>query len=252
MGVTLTNDMINGAIATQEKYGVPASVTLAQIKLESGGSNPGGLSTLAYNDNNLFGIKAGSGWDGKTSTYKTTEYGSNGYYTTSASFRSYNNVGESIDDHGKLLSSPLYANKTNGVTNVEDYVKAIAGTYATDPNYASKLLNIINSDNLKQYDSGNYTSVLNNKQSTGTKSTGSTSTGGTSTGFSVQSLTISIGEIVKNMIRKMIEDILPKVTLFLAVVFLVVVAVVLFMNAFNIELPSKTDIAKKVVKEVVA
>ena len=68
MGVTLTQEMIKGAQESEQKYGVPASVTLAQIMQESGGTNKGGLSTLAYKYNNLFGVTAGSSWSGQTVT----------------------------------------------------------------------------------------------------------------------------------------------------------------------------------------
>ena len=153
MGVQLTQEMINGAITAQEKYGVPASVTLGQILLESGGSYPGGMSVLAYNHNNLFGIKAGSNWNGKTVSLNTTEYNSVGQrYTTKAKFRSYNSVAESIDDHGKLLASPIYTNKTKGTTNLNDYVQAMGSVYATSPTYASTLMSVINQNNLTQYD----------------------------------------------------------------------------------------------------
>ena len=53
----ITIEMINGAIGSEKKYGVPASVILAQIILESGGKYPGNLSQMAYEIHNLFGIK---------------------------------------------------------------------------------------------------------------------------------------------------------------------------------------------------
>ena len=157
MAVTLTNEMITGAIKAQEQYGIPASVTLGQIMLESGGSYPGGLSGLAYNDNNLFGIKKGSGWTGKTATYKTAEYNSDGSkYYINAEFRKYDDVEQSILDHSKLLASPLYANKTTNTTTLSEYVHAIGTTYATSPSYANELLSIINKNNLTRYDNGKY------------------------------------------------------------------------------------------------
>ena len=159
MAVTLTNEMISGAVQAQERYGVPASVTLGQIMLESGGSYAGGLSGLAYNDNNLFGIKAGSNWSGATVTYPTREVVNGKSITVNAKFRKYNNVADSIEDHAKLLASGTYAKKTANSTTLEEYVRGISGTYATDPNYANKLLTIIKNNNLAQYDNGNYSSA---------------------------------------------------------------------------------------------
>lgn len=150
MGVILTGDMIRGAQETQAKYGVPASITLGQIMLESGGSYSGGLSGLAYNYNNLFGIK-GSGTAG-TVYLPTYEEGQG---TITDGFARYNNFAESIEAHGKLLSTDLYTQYTKNATTVEEYAKAIhkAG-YATSSTYADTLIKIINENNLKQYDSG--------------------------------------------------------------------------------------------------
>lgn len=147
MGVTLTQEMINGAIASEKKYGVPASITLGQIMLESGGSNAGGLSGLAYNYNNLFGVTAGSSWTGKT-VYMTNKNGTDGQ-----NYRVYDSVEQSIDDHGKLLASDRYTKYTSNAKNISEYASAIkqAG-YATDPNYATKLTSIIRQNGLTKYD----------------------------------------------------------------------------------------------------
>lgn len=150
MGVTLTQEMINGAKKTEKEYGVPASVTLGQIMLESGGSYSGGLSGLAYNYNNLFGVTAGSSWTGKT-IYMTNKNGSDGH-----NYRVYNSVADSITDHAKVLQADRYTQYTSKATTVSEYVDGIAkGGYAEDKNYATKLKNIIKDNNLTQYDSGN-------------------------------------------------------------------------------------------------
>lgn len=256
MGVTLTQEMIKGAQETEKKYGVPASVTLAQIQLESGGNNPGGLSTLAYKDNNLFGIKAGSSWSGDTSTYQTTEYGKNGYYTTSASFRSYDSVADSIEDHGKLLNTSIYTNKTNSATNLTEYVTAMGSVYATDPNYASKVMNIINSNNLTQYDQGTFKGGT--KTSSSTSSTTKTSSSTTSSKSSTTSSSSSGGIItlptqyIDNTasIWEIIKEFLKKLILLIACIVLIISAVMFFMQAFDIKIPSKKEIAGKLVKEV--
>lgn len=155
MAVQLTQEMIQGALESQNKYGVPASITLGQIMLESGGSYNGGLSGLAYRAKNLFGIKAGSSWTGETVSMATKEEGSGGTYSTTAKFRKYNSFIDSILDHGKLLSGDRYQKYVKGVTNYKDYAVGIqkAG-YATDSNYANKLIKIIEDNNLQQYDNG--------------------------------------------------------------------------------------------------
>lgn len=147
----LTSDMIIGSLETQEKYGVPAALTLAQIILESSGTYPGGLSLLAYECNNLFGIK-GSGTAG-SKLYATQEYTGSGYITVNEPFRKYNNVKESIEDHAILLCTSQYTAQTESAKTDDDWAYAIwrAG-YATDPNYPSKLINLFQMYNLYQFD----------------------------------------------------------------------------------------------------
>lgn len=155
MGVQLTQEMIQGAINTQSKYGVPASVTLAQILLESGGNYAGGLSGLAYNYKNLFGIKTGSSWTGKSVSLSTGETYNGQNVTITDAFRVYDNFQDSIEDHGKLLASDFYTKYTSKATTADEYAKAIheAG-YATDPNYSDTLISLMKQYNLYQYDSG--------------------------------------------------------------------------------------------------
>ena len=84
-----------GAVAAQRRYGVPASVTIAQAIVESGW----GQSPLATRDHNLFGIK-GSGPAGSV-PQQTQEYDNGQLVTITKFFRVYHNPAESIDDHGQ-------------------------------------------------------------------------------------------------------------------------------------------------------
>lgn len=132
--------------------GLFPSVKLAQAALESGW----GKSVVG---NNLFGIKAAGSqspyWHGETVTAGTSEYQSGSYVPQSSKFRKYATVGDSIRDHTWFLQrNGRY--RTAGVFTAqtpEDQARALqkAG-YATDPLYASKLIKIINTYNLKQYD----------------------------------------------------------------------------------------------------
>lgn len=214
MGVTLTPEMIAGAQLTQQKYGVPASVTLGQIMLESGGSYSGGLSGLAYNYNNLFGLKAGSSWQGRTVTLATNEASG----PTTAKFRVYDSIADSIDDHGKLLTKPIYTNKTSSATSLEEYVIGMSSVYATDPNYASELLNIINTNNLTQYDNGVIPlGWLDPLIGGGFASSGNAYEVDNDSGL--------------------MDKVLTVIVRILAIILLLVVAVVFFMNAFDISAP---------------
>jgi flagellum-specific peptidoglycan hydrolase FlgJ len=146
---------VNDAVKLQGQTGIPASVTLAQIILESSGSYPGGLSGLAYKGKNLFGIK-GTGTAGSV-TMKTSEFQNGRYVSVNASFAAYKTYYDSMVAHAQLLSLNRYAKYLNNAKTINDYVAGIkAGGYATDPNYVSKLLSIIEKNGLHKYDSANF------------------------------------------------------------------------------------------------
>jgi flagellum-specific peptidoglycan hydrolase FlgJ len=129
-----------------KKTGVPASVTLAQAALETGwgGSSIGDAK-------NLFGIK-GTGPAG-TINVPTKEFVNGQMITVQDNFRKYNSWQESIEDHGKLLQNSRYSYALQYKNDPDRYAQEIhkAG-YATDPNYASKLISIMKSNNFYQYD----------------------------------------------------------------------------------------------------
>ena len=85
------------AIEQQKRYGIPASITLAQMGLESGF----GTSTPARRSNNFFGVKVGSSWTGAYDYYSDDR--------PNEKFRRYNNVMESIEDHSKVLMKSRYS-----------------------------------------------------------------------------------------------------------------------------------------------
>ena len=127
-----------GAIAAQHRYGVPAAVTIAQAIDESGW----GQSQLAAQDHNLFGIK-GTGPAGSV-PLPTQEYVNGQPVSTSASFRVYHDLAESIDDHGRLLAqSGYYQQAMAHRQNPNEFAKALTGVYATDPNYGSNLITLM-------------------------------------------------------------------------------------------------------------
>lgn len=131
------------------------SVMLAQAALESGW----GESGLTKKANALFGIKSAGQkspyWDGGVYTSGTVEYQDGQRVSVTSGFRAYSSVGQSLKDYVYFLQhEKRYAN--HGVFSAqtpEDQVKALkAAGYATDPNYASKLISIISQYGLKQYD----------------------------------------------------------------------------------------------------
>ena len=138
------NEVASGAIETYQKYNIFPSIIIAQAILESGwGKNRIG--------NNIFGIKAGGGWEGKTKTKATQEYKNGSWVTETAIFRDY----DSVADHAKLVGT---ASRYEAVRSAKDYKEAAhalqSAGYATDPQYAQKLINIIEQNNLTVYDTG--------------------------------------------------------------------------------------------------
>lgn len=130
------------AIEQMLKYHIPASITLAQGVFESGA----GKSELARRANNHFGIKCHN-WTGRTSYHDDDE--------SNECFRAYDSAYESYEDHSKFLVSgrryqSLFDLKE---TDYKGWAKGLkAAGYATNPQYANKLIEIIQLYKLYQYD----------------------------------------------------------------------------------------------------
>lgn len=134
----------------QRKYGVPASIAIAQAALESGWGDK-------VKGNNLFGVKAGKSWQGATIDMATHEYLNGARTNVTDRFRAYASTKESMDNYGQFLSSnSRYAAVVSAESahNAADALQS-AG-YATDPKYASKLKAIIDSNNLTRFDDASY------------------------------------------------------------------------------------------------
>ena len=123
-------------------YGIPASITLAQGLYESGAGN-GELARVA---NNHFGIKSTAGWTGKV-YYKDDDQKND-------AFRVYDNAEDSFRDHSLFLKRKNYtALFSLDIADYKGWAKGLkkAG-YATNPNYSTILIGIIEKYNLDQYD----------------------------------------------------------------------------------------------------
>lgn len=139
------------AQAMQNTYHVKASVTIAQAILES----QWGTSKLASQYHNLFGIK-GTGANSREMT--TKEYINGKWIVTKGRFRVYDSWSDSIKDHTKLMLTGTDTNQQNydQVVNATNYKEAAQGLqdcgYATDPDYAQKLISVIKAYKLYNYD----------------------------------------------------------------------------------------------------
>lgn len=130
------------AIEQMLKYNIPASITLSQGLLESGA----GRSWLTKSSNNHFGIKC-HGWTGRRVFHDDDERGE--------CFRAYDNPRQSFEDHSRFLATQSrYARLFNySRTDYKSWARGLKQCgYATNPQYASKLIQIIEIYNLNQYD----------------------------------------------------------------------------------------------------
>lgn len=125
--------------------GIPANLMLGQAALESGWGKREIKSADGTNSHNLFGIKATGSWDGKVVEATTTEYINGVKQKRIEKFRAYDNYADSFKDFAQLMqNNPRYQNVMSNMHDSQAYAKAMqkAG-YATDPQYASKLANVI-------------------------------------------------------------------------------------------------------------
>ena len=136
----------------QDGYGVLPSIILGQAILESNW----GKSTLASKYNNLFGIKAYG--DQKKVSLETKEFVNEEWITIQGDFKVYDSWEQSMDDHTQLFVqgvdwNPALYEKVITATNYQEAAQALQDAgYATDPGYAQKIIQVIETYHLNQYD----------------------------------------------------------------------------------------------------
>lgn len=125
------------------------SVTMAQGALETGY----GKSTLMTKANAFFGIKANKTWKGKVYNASTKEVIDKKEVNTTAVFRAYDTVADSAHDYMNLIcNNKRYKKAVCNVDYVSTATNIAKGGYATDPEYADKIISIIEKNNLRKYD----------------------------------------------------------------------------------------------------
>ncbi len=139
------------AVEEMEKYKIPASITLAQGLLETGG----GQSRLAREGNNHFGIKCKDEWTGKTMSHTDD--------APNECFRVYDDPRDSYEDHSKFLAFRKYYQNLFTL-DMKDYKAWAHGLkkagYATNPKYAHILISKIEKYRLYEFDETNSKEVL--------------------------------------------------------------------------------------------
>ncbi|MBP5687021.1 MAG: glucosaminidase domain-containing protein [Muribaculaceae bacterium] len=127
----------NAALIEQREHGIPASITLAQGLLESAA----GTSKLAREGNNHFGIKCHRSWRGDS------------VFSGKTCYRKYRSAHDSYTDHSKFLKAKRYESLfTLEITDYRAWAHGLKRCgYATDPLYAEKLINMIETYGLDKY-----------------------------------------------------------------------------------------------------
>lgn len=133
------------AMAQQQKYGIPASVTLAQMYIESAG----GTSNLAQTGNNYFGIKCSNEWLAAGKPYSLHNDD-----RPNEKFCNYASVQESIEHHSQFLMGSRYAAcRRCAADDYRGWANGLqAAGYATNRNYANMIIADIEAYGLHRYD----------------------------------------------------------------------------------------------------
>jgi flagellar protein FlgJ len=144
--------MLPHAIEAGKETGVPARFILGQAALESGWGKGEIRAADGSASHNLFGIKAGPGWKGRSVAVTTTEYVDGKPRKQVEKFRAYASYAEGFRDYARLIANnPRYAAAVKPGNDAAGFAQGLArGGYATDPAYAEKLTRVINSTLLAQ------------------------------------------------------------------------------------------------------
>jgi flagellar protein FlgJ len=150
-----TSDFVNRiwthAVDAARSIGTQPRFVVGQAALESGWGKHEIRKADGSSSHNLFGVKAGTGWNGPVVEKTTTEYVNGAAQKTTAKFRVYGSYAEAFKDYASLLrNNPRYAGVAGQSQDAKGFATGLqrAG-YATDPAYADKLVRVINGSTLR-------------------------------------------------------------------------------------------------------
>lgn len=196
------NQVKNGAIKGWENHQILPSISIAQAILES----DWGRSGLATKANNLFGIKGN--YQGESVTVPTKEYVNGEFITVNDEFRKYPSWNVSIEDHGGFFTSTNWRVENYkhvvGETNYKRAAQALSEAgYATDPDYANKLINIIEQYKLTQYDPEGSQVQMNSLVAVIDPGHGGSDPGASSNGLIEKHWNLEVAKLLKGYIEKL-------------------------------------------------
>ncbi|WP_444994906.1 flagellar assembly peptidoglycan hydrolase FlgJ [Aliikangiella sp. IMCC44359] len=127
-----------------QKLSVDPKLLIAQAALETGWGKFIMHDGEGKPGHNLFGIKASNRWQGEKINIDTLEVDNQAFKKVNASFRKYNSFAESFDDYVDFVTqNPRYQKAVEAAENANEYINELQNSgYATDPDYAEKILRI--------------------------------------------------------------------------------------------------------------
>ncbi len=140
------------AKAASEKLGVAPEVILAQAALETGWGKKVNKHASGESSYNLFNIKADERWQGESVSVATLEFRQGEAVRETAKFRAYASYEESFADFVSFIkNSPRYQPALAVADDAQSFTRELsAAGYATDPEYASKIMRIATGESLKK------------------------------------------------------------------------------------------------------
>ncbi len=145
-GRELPIEVISAARQSEQRWHVPASISIAQWILESGEGKH-----VPPGSNNPFGIKAAAGQPSVTVRTREETRGGKSFHIR-APFRKFATLAEAFEAHGRLLATHrAYAEARCHVDQPDAYADALTGRYATDTQYGTLLKDIMRSRDLYRY-----------------------------------------------------------------------------------------------------
>lgn len=149
---SFVSSMWEHAKTAARKIGLNPAVMVAQAALETGWGKHIIAKADGSSSNNLFNIKSSKAWQGESAKKMTLEFEEGMPVKKQANFRAYDTIKDSMNDYVNFLQgNPRYQEALQKVAQPEQFLDALqAAGYATDPQYAQKIKNVLQRSDLKE------------------------------------------------------------------------------------------------------
>ena len=133
-----------------EKFGIDPKAMISQAAVETGWGKFVIHTADGKSSHNLFGIKANNGWQGEQAVVDTLEFNNGIPQKQKAAFRSYSSIEDAMEDYGRFITSqPRYSQAVENASDASKYTQSLQDAgYATDPEYANKIMAVYHSERL--------------------------------------------------------------------------------------------------------